>query len=146
MKVLDLLLSDYIIFEIREKQGRAYRMRAGVDLVENHALFYFELGTRPENIDPLRPQIPGFFDQNIVQSFTTHDLEKSLNMYMGRMMFRRLSSINKAYYLGYSQYFHNDIHHDELFLSDLKKVTLNDVKKVAEKYMIINNPVSIIVK
>ncbi|MCK5027828.1 MAG: insulinase family protein, partial [Candidatus Pacebacteria bacterium] len=33
MKALGLLLSDHIIFEIREKQGRAYRMRAGIEMV-----------------------------------------------------------------------------------------------------------------
>jgi zinc protease len=103
LKVLGLLLSDHIIFDVREKQGRAYRMRAGIDMIGDHALFYINLGTRPANIDPLLPQIPVFFDQTVIDSFKQFDLDKSLNMYLGRMMFRRLSSINKAYYLGHSQ-------------------------------------------
>jgi predicted Zn-dependent peptidase len=146
LKALDLLLSDRIIFNVREKQGRAYRMRAGVDLVGHHALFYINLGTRPANIDPLLPQVPGFFDQKVVDTFTQFDLEKSLNMYLGRMMFRRLSSINRGYYLGHSQYFHDDINYDADFHETLKNVTLEDVKSVAEKYMIINNPVTVIVR
>jgi hypothetical protein len=33
IKSLDLLLSDRIIFDVREKQGRAYRMRAGANVI-----------------------------------------------------------------------------------------------------------------
>jgi predicted Zn-dependent peptidase len=146
LKALNLLLSDRIIFDVREKQGRAYRMQAGADIKGNHALFYINMGTRPENIDPLISQIPGFFDQKVVDSFTEYDLEKSINMYLGRMMFRRLSSINRAYYLGHSQYFHNDINYDADFHEALKNVTLADVKTVAQKYMVIKNPVTVVVR
>jgi len=146
LKALDLLLSDRIIFDIREKQGRAYRMQAGADLIGNHVLFYINMGTRPANIDTLLQQAPGFFDQKVVKSFTAFDLEKSLNMYLGRMLFRRLSSINRGYYLGYSQYFYNDINYDANFHRDLKKVTLEEVKTVAKKYMMIKNPVIVIVR
>jgi predicted Zn-dependent peptidase len=146
LKALDLLLSDRIIFDVREKQGRAYRIRAGADLVGNHALFYINLGTRPANIDSLLPQVPGFFDQKVVENFSEFDLKKSLNMYLGRMMFRRLSSINRGYYLGHSQYFYNEINYDANFHEALKIVTLEDVKTVAEKYMVIKNPVTVIVR
>jgi len=146
LRALGLLLSDHIIFEIREKQGRAYRMKAGVDLVGTHALFYINLGTRPVNIDPILEQSPGFFDQETVETFKDFDLQKSINMYLGRMMFRRLSSINKGYYLGHSEYFHQNIMYDSEFLSKLKNVTLSDVQKVAEKYMEITNPVMVIVR
>ena len=146
LKALDLLLSERIIFDVREIQGRAYRMRAGVDLIGQHALFYINMGTRPANIDPLLPQIPEFFDQKVIESFTEKDVEKSLNMYLGRMMFRRLSSINRAYYLGHSQYFYDDIKYDANFHEALKNVTLKDVTSVAEKYMIIENPVTVIVR
>jgi predicted Zn-dependent peptidase len=65
-------------------------------------------------------------------------------MYLGRMMFRRLSSINQAYYLSYSLYFDGDIREDEKMLNDLKNVTVDDVKKAAEKYLIIENPVQVV--
>ena len=104
------------------------------------------MGTRPDNIDTLLLQAPGFFDPKVVKSFTASDLEKSLNMYLGRMMFRRLSSINRGYYLGHSQYFYNNINYDANFHQDLKNVTLDEVKAVAKKYMITKNPVTVIVR
>jgi len=146
LRVLGLLLSDHIIFDVREKQGRAYRMKAGIDLVGDHALFFINLGTRPTNIDPILEQSPEFFSQEIVENFKDFDLQKSSNMYLGRMMFRRLSSINKGYYLGHSEYFHQNIMYDTEFLTKLKNVTISDVQKVAEKYMVITNPVTVIVR
>jgi predicted Zn-dependent peptidase len=67
-------------------------------------------------------------------------------MYLGRMMFRRLSSINQAYYLGHSYYFDGDIYSDEDALNKLKEVKIDDVKRVAEKYLSVSNPVEVIVR
>ncbi len=146
LKALSLLLGDKIIFDIREKQGMAYHLSAGIQLDDDRALFYIEQGTRPQNVEKLTPQYPGFFDIHMLSDLTAADLEKAVNMYLGRMMFRRLSSINQGYYLGTSYYFHNDITYDRHFLQALKQVKFQDVQRVAEKYMHVENPVSVIVK
>ncbi len=146
LKALSLLLGDKIVFDIREKQGMAYHMSAGIELKSNRALFYISQGTRPKNVDILAPQYPGFFDLKMLDDVTEADLEKALNMYLGRMMFRRLSSINQGFYLGTSLYFHNDIQYDSNFLEQLKSVKLADVLRVAKKYMNPENPVSVIVR
>ena len=67
-------------------------------------------------------------------------------MYLGRMMFRRLSSINRAYYLSSSLYFHNDINYDKNSLEALKNVKLEDVKRVISKYLKVENPLQVVVK
>jgi predicted Zn-dependent peptidase len=146
LKALALILSDRIIFDIREKQGRAYRMSAGLDMLRDKALFFIRLGTRPANIDPLLPQMPAYFNQKILDDISEEDLRKSVNMYLGRMMFRRLSSINQAYYLAHSFYFENDINYDQHFLNQLKNISLNEVKDVARKYMQVKNPVTVIMR
>ena len=146
LKALSLILSDKIVFDIREKQGMAYRMSAGINMVKNKAMFYINMGTRPQNVDKLLPQFPDFFKTKMVESITDEELEKSINMYLGRMMFRRLSSINQAYYLAHSLYFNGDINYDQSFHSQLKDVKVADVKKAAQKYMKIENPVSVIVR
>ncbi|HSD63988.1 MAG TPA: insulinase family protein, partial [Ignavibacteriaceae bacterium] len=56
LQALSLLLADNIIFDIREKQGMAYNMNAGIDINNDKALFYISQGTRPENVDKLVPQ------------------------------------------------------------------------------------------
>jgi len=146
VQALSLILSDNIVFDIREKQGMAYHMSAGIEVVKNTALFYINQGTRPQNIDKLVPQYPGFFGKKAADTLTQIIVEKSINMYLGRMMFRRLSSINQAFYLGSSEYFYNDFNHDKNFLDALKKVKLADIKAVAKKYMIIKNSMTLIVR
>ena len=146
LKALSLILSDKIVFDIREKQGMAYHMSAGIELKGNRALFYINQGTRPQNVDKLLPQYPRFFALDVLKDVTESDLQKSVNMYLGRMMFRRLSSINQAYYLGTSYYFHDDIGYDEQFLNDLKKVRLSEVLQAAKKYMQVQNPVQIVIR
>ncbi len=146
LKALSLVLSDNIVMDIREKQGMAYGMSAGIEVVEDKALFYIRQGTMVENVDKLLPQYPGFFDKKIISELTEKDLEKFKNMYLGKMAFRRLSSINQAYYLANSFYFHNDIDYDKKALEKLKAVTVEDIKKVAEKYLKIKNPITVIVR
>ena len=146
INALSLILSDKIVFDIREKQGMAYRMSAGIEQIKDRAAFYINMGTRPQNVDVLLPQLPGFFSKKMLDSVTETDLEKSINMYLGRMMFRRLSSINRAFYLANSLYFNGDITSDKIFFEKLKKVKLPDVKLAAKKYMEIENPVTVIVR
>lgn len=146
LQALSLVLADDIIFDIREKQGMAYGMSAGIEVINDKALFYISQGTRPQNVDKLVPQYPKFFTMAAVDTLTEGELQKSINMYLGKMMFRRLSSINQAYYLGNSLYFQNNFNYDKQFLESLKNVKLSDVKEAAKKYMQINNPVSVIIR
>ena len=146
LQALSLVLSDEIVFDIREKQGMAYNMSAGIELIRDKALFFITQGTRSQNVDKLIPQYPRFFRANVLDSLTASTLEKSINMYLGRMMFRRLSSVNQAFYIGSSLYFFNDYRRDRQLLDDLRKVTVSDVRAVAKKYMTIENPILIVVK
>ena len=146
VKALGLILSDKIIFDVREKQGMAYRMTATAALRDNQALFHISLGTRPQNADVLVPQFPDLMNKKIIAGITQDDVQKTINMYLGRMMFRRLSSINQAYYLSNSLFFEGDMNHDQAFLDALKRVTLEDVNRVADKYLVAENTVSIVVR
>jgi zinc protease len=146
LQALSLVLADDIVFDIREKQGMAYNMSAGVEVIRDKALFFINQGTRPQNIDKLVPQYPKFFRMAALDSLTQDKLDKSISMYLGRMMFRRLSSINQAFYLGSSTYFFTDYNYDKVFLEQLKNVKLADVKNTAKKYMTGTNPFLLIVR
>jgi len=145
LTVLSLILKDDIVFNIREKQGLAYRMSAGISKKNGKALIYVKVPTQPKNVEKLAPQFPGLFNPEFANGITEDDLEKTVNMYLGKMMFRRLSSINQAYYLAHSYYFDGDITTDKSNLDALKNVKLEDVKRVAKKYLEVENPVEIII-
>jgi zinc protease len=146
LKALGLILSDKITFDVREKQGLAYRMTATSAVRDDKVLFYMSLGTRPQNAETLLPQFESLMSKKTLGELSAEDVQKTINMYLGRMMFRRLSSINQAYYLGTSLFFHGDMNHDQAFLDALKAVTLEDVNRVVDKYLSAENPISIVVR
>jgi len=146
LKALGLILSDKITFDVREKQGLAYRMTATATVRDNKALFYISMGTRPQNTGVLLPQFESLMSKKTLGKLTEDDVQKTINMYLGRMMFRRLSSINQAYYLGTSLFFENDMNHDQAFLDAMKAVTLEDVKRVADEYLSAENAITIVVR
>ena len=146
LKALGLILSDKITFDVREKQGLAYRMTATSAVRDNKVLFYMSLGTRPQNTEILLPQFESLMSKKTLGQLSEDDVQKTINMYLGRMMFRRLSSINQAYYLGTSLFFDHDMNHDQAFLDALKAVTLEDVNRVADKYLSAENTISIVVR
>ena len=121
-------------------------MSTGINVIDNTALFYINMEIRPENVDKLIPQFSNFFTAEFSNSFTEDELIKRVNMYLGRMMFRRLSSINQAYYLAHSYYFDGDIFADEQMLDALKQVTLQDVNRVVKKYLKVENPVKVVIR
>jgi predicted Zn-dependent peptidase len=146
LKALGLILHDKITFDVREKQGLAYRMSATASVRDDKVLFYMSLGTRPQNAEVLLPQFASLMSKKTLGELTEEDVQKTINMYLGRMMFRRLSSINQAYYLGTSLFFENDMNHDQAFLDALKAVRLDDVNRVADKYLSAENAISIVVR
>ncbi len=146
LTILSLMLKDEISFNIREKQGLAYRMSAGIKLINDTALIYVDIPTLPKNIDKLINQFPTLISPKFAKNITQEKLEITINKYLGKMMFRRLSSINQAYYLAHSYYFDGDMTTDERFLETVKQIKLTDIKKVAKKYLVNENPIQITVK
>ncbi len=143
---LSLILQDKITFDIREKQGLAYNMGVGIELRENSAMFYINMGSQNKNVEILTKQFPEKFTRKYLGEITQEELTKRINMYLGKMMFRRLSSINQGFYLGESFYYQNDFEFDSKVLENLKKVTLAEVQKVADKYLSPANEIKIVVK
>jgi len=143
LKVLSLMLRDEIVFNIREKQGLAYRMSAGIKINDDKALFYIKLPSQPSNVSQLENQFDKLISPKFAEKITQDNLDKTINKYLGKMMFRRLSSINQAYYLAHSYYFDGDISTDKADLQAFKSVVLTDVKRVAKKYLKNKNAVRI---
>lgn len=146
LEVLSLMLRDQALFDIREKQGLAYRMDVGIKAHGNRAIAYLNMGTRPENIDKLIPQMNSVFSTDYLPPIDQKSLDRLINKHLGRMSFRRLSSANQGYYAAHSLYFFNDINYDKDRLADLASVTVEDVQRVAERYLRARNPWQIVVR
>ena len=146
LTALSLLISEQINFQIREKKGMAYGISSGIEILGNQALFYLRLGTRPENIETLSKIWPGFFRPDVLKDVDKAAFEKAINKYLGRMSFRRLSSINQGFYLGKSLYQESDPFYFEKLLERIAQLDLSAVQKTAAKYLSPENSSELIVR
>lgn len=146
LQALGLILSDRITFDVREKQGLAYRMAAGVSFYESRAQFYVKIPTRKMNVENLAPQLPAFFDPAYISQVTQDELNTVVNQYLGRMMFRRLSSINQGYYRCVDLYFHDDPDYAQKGFEALKTVSLEQVMRAAQTYLVPKHTATIIMR
>ncbi len=146
LRALSLILRDRVVFSIREKQGLTYHMGVGISFYKNQALVYLNVDTRPENVAVLKPQLKSFLSSEMVADFTPEELRKDIEKRLGRLMFRRLSSINQAYYLGYDTYFNGDPQQGEKELAALRQVTYSQVRKAAQEFLRSTRPITIIVR
>ena len=135
LTALSVLLSEKIQFKIREELGMAYGISSGIEIIADRALFFLRLATSPKNIKTIQDLWPKFFQYENFAKLDRKTFEKSINKYLGRMAFRRLSSINQGFYLGKSLYLDHDLNHDEKLLEQLADLEPVSVQRAAEKYL-----------
>ncbi len=146
LQVLSLMMRDQIVFDVREKQGLAYRMSVGMEIHGNRVMAYLNMGTRPENIEILLPQMEKLFSADYLNNTDQDNLDRLINKHLGRMAFQRLSSANQGYYAAHSLYFYGDINYDSDLLVKLAAVTVDDIQRVARKYLQPENTWQIVVR
>ena len=144
LKALSVLLSEQIQFKIREELGMAYGINSGIEIIEDRALFYLRFATAPKNIGTIQKIWPTFFQSNNFTAISEITFKKTINKYLGRMAFRKLSSINQGFYLGKALYNGTGPNDDQKQLDDLKKLNLETLYEVALEYLDSKVPLEII--
>ncbi|KAA3654776.1 MAG: insulinase family protein, partial [Calditrichaeota bacterium] len=131
LRVLMAIFSDRITFELRERQGLAYRMGASASKLGDSQWYAIRMGTSPENIDKaiagLREQVAMIRDAEI----DTKEVQKTVNALLGRRGMRRLDRVGRAYYMSMEVLAGRSPDSDEKFGEALKQVTVDDVKRLA---------------
>ncbi|MCA9735683.1 insulinase family protein [candidate division KSB1 bacterium] len=131
---LDVLLSifsDRITFELRERQGLAYRMGATEAGLGDSQWYEIRMGTSPENIDKA---IAGLKEQIVLMrtaEVDSHEVQKTINALLGRRGMRRLDRVGKAYYISMEVFAGRSADSDEKYGEALKQVTVDDIKRLA---------------
>ena len=73
------------------------------------------------------------------------ELEKAKNGIWGGMLMYRLSRINQAYYMCVNEFKGVGYDYDDKYIDALRKVTVDQVKQAAEKYLNTDNYVLAVV-
>lgn len=127
-QVAALLLSDILQEEVREKRGLAYSVGAGVDWKPDYSLLRISMTTSAENttraVSLLNDLISGLANRS---SPDLDDIERAINQYWGRHLRYHQSSINQAYFLGFSKYLTGSWEWDLTHINDLRSVQATEI-------------------
>lgn len=128
------ILSSHLSDELREKQGLAYRVGAGVSLDKKFGWYSIGMGTGTENYPIAKTGILGELEKMKTTPVTQDELEKSVNSIWGSMLTSRLSRINQAFYMAVNQFVGVGYNYEDDLIAKLKSVTPEDVQRVSQKY------------
>ena len=133
LAVLQYVFSESLAFQLRETQGLAYSIGVSFPLHNNAQWYRITMGTRPENIVLAISGIQKEINDIRKRKYEKDEVQKAINAILGRHGMRRLDRVNQAYYMSMEILDGNPPEEDELFLEKLKKVTPEEVEKLAQK-------------
>ena len=137
-------LSSRLFVELRDKKGLAYNVRSSIETLKHLGLYTVYIGTAPANI---KTCIEGF-ETEISKLKNEMVSEKELNdaktNHLGKRAFMHETNAQQAYYLGYYGIMEVGSDFDTKIEEKIKKVTSQDVKKVANKYFSQNSVISML--
>jgi len=137
-------LSSRLFVELRDKKGLAYHVRSSLEALKHLGLFTVYIGTAPNNIETC---IEGFGTE-INKLKNELVLEKELNdaknNYFGKRAFMHETNAQQSYYLGYYDIMALGCGFDVEIEEKVKKVTSEDIKRVANKYFSQNSVISML--
>jgi zinc protease len=145
LDLMNSILSSRLGLNLREIKGLAYSVGSSTQFDKDFGWFIAAMGTRPQNY---QVAVDGILEEmrKIKQEKVTPDeLEKAKNGIWGSMLFYRLSRINQAYYMGVNEFRGVGYDYDDKYIENLRKVTIDQVKQVAEKYLNTDNYVLAVV-
>ena len=131
--VMETIFSDRLAFNLREKQGLAYSIGVSFNKYRGVQWYRISMGTRPENIEHavkgIRDEIISMREAKIEEK----EVQKTINAILGRRGMRRLDRVNQAYYISMKALDDKEPEADEQEAEKLKKVTVQDVERLARK-------------
>jgi zinc protease len=145
LDLMNSILSSRLGLNLREIKGLAYSVGSSMHFDKDFGWFIAAMGTRPQNYQVALDGILEEMRKIKEEEVTPDELEKAKNGIWGSMLFYRLSRISQAYYMGVNEFRGVGYDYDDKYIDNLRKVTIDQVKQVAEKYLNTDNYVLAVV-
>lgn len=129
------ILSAKLFGTLREQEGLAYSVDAGVSFPQGGTLFLIGMGTAPQNVERATSGILREWKNVAETPPTKEEVTRRANGLAGRLTMRLLSSINRAYYLGLAEFRGWGLDYAETYRQSLLSVTPEAVTDVLRKYL-----------
>jgi zinc protease len=133
------ILSSRLQLDLREKQGLAYSVGAGVRYLGDFGWFTCSIGTGYENFEIARDGILAEIEKLKTEPIDQAELDKARNSLWGSMLMRNMSCINQAYNMAYYEYVGVGYDYDDNYRDRLDKVTIADVQAAAKNFLDTHN-------
>ena len=134
LEIAGSILSAKLFGTLREKEGLAYSIDAGVSFPQGGTLLLVGMGTAPQNVERAKASILREVKAVVETPPTKEEVERRANGLAGRLAMRMLSSINRAYSLGVAEFRGLDHGYGEAYRQALRSVTPEEVAEVLRKY------------
>jgi len=136
LKVMMSILSDDLSFELRERQGLAYSIGAGIETVGDgsNVMFSAAMGTMPKNISKALKQMKDLIKRFESRSFSQKEVTKTINHIRGRALMRWIPALNRAYFFGLDLFRGREPLSYRAEMEKLKTVSVKDILRVRKKY------------
>jgi predicted Zn-dependent peptidase len=128
------VLSKRLQKVLREEQGLAYSVGAGVTLDRNFGWFICSIGTGVANFARARDGIIAEIEKLKTEMPSKEEVEEAINSIWGSNLTANLSRINQAYYMGVNEYLGLGYDHDDVYIDEIRKIDRGLVLRTARRY------------
>ncbi|MCP4582812.1 MAG: insulinase family protein [candidate division Zixibacteria bacterium] len=129
------ILSSRLKLNLREKQGLAYSVGAGVRSLGEFGWFTCSMGTGFENFETAQAGILAEIENLKTGALEQAELDKARNSLWGSMLMRNMSCVNQAYNMAYYEYAGVGHDFDDGYRQRMDKITINDVQQAAKNFL-----------
>jgi zinc protease len=135
LEIASSILSAKLFGTLREQEGLAYSVDAGVSFPQGGTLFLMSMGTAPQNLERAKAGILREWKSVVEALPSQEEVTRRANGLAGRLTMRLLSSINRAYYLGLAEFRGWGPNYADAYRQSLLSVTPDEVTKVLRSYL-----------
>lgn len=146
LEVATSILSARLFAQLREKEGLAYSIGASVEFYGGLGLLMIQMGTAPQNIERAKEGILKVLRTTAEEAVSQEELDRRVNALSGRSTMRRLSSINRAFYLGLAEFKGFPHSFGDEYRLLLKGLRPEEVSQAAKKFFLGDEMVLVLVE
>ena len=137
--ILGESMSSRLFEEIREKRGLAYDIHSSIDLYSDTGVIYFEAGVDDKNLLEVIKLIFNELNNIINLKIDQEELDSAKNLSVGRLLLRLENSSSISSFLGTQKILSNKVTEVNEIVSKINKVTLNEIKVLAQEIFVKDN-------
>jgi predicted Zn-dependent peptidase len=141
---MNSVLSARLGLNLREKEGLAYSVGSSAHFDRDFGYLVISMGTAAESIERAKELIVGEVNRLVREGIETRELERAVSDFRGDLLRKRMSRLNKAYYIARDEYL--GWGDEDGIFERMSALGVEDVKKAAAVCLTSDDCALVIVK